>query len=55
MRSATNLEGLCGPKVAQRRRIVATQQQLVNNASEMKGFNRPASCSLRNSLSADLY
>ena len=40
---------------AGRCQIVATQQQLVNNASEMKGFRRRGSCSLRNSLFADLH
>jgi hypothetical protein len=54
MRSATNLESLCGSKVAQGYRIVAAWQQLVNNASEMNEFHRSTTCSLRNSLVVDL-
>jgi hypothetical protein len=54
MRSATNLERLCGPTVAYPCQIVATWQQLVNIASEMKSFRQWASCSLWNSLFVDL-
>jgi hypothetical protein len=55
MRSATNVVRLCGPTVAQLSQVVATRQQLVNNASEMKGFVQWASCSLRNGLFVDLH